>query len=58
MISALSFALGIPENAIALPGAKPDGDASHLSRFPSVHFTVAFADNALEYAKPSLAAMF
>ena len=43
---------------MAFPGAKPAGDASHLSRLPSVHLIVAFADSALEYAKPSLAAMF
>ena len=48
----------MPENAIALPGANDDGDVSHLSRFASVHLTVAFADKALEYEKPSLAAMF
>ncbi len=48
--SARSFYEGIPEKAIALPGAKPDGDVSHLSRLESVHLIVAFAESALEYA--------
>ena len=42
------MALPIPAKAIALPGAKPDGDFSHLSRLPSVHFSVALAAKADE----------
>ena len=43
-----SLALAIPAKAIALPDAKSAGDLSHLSKLPSVHFNVAFADNADE----------
>lgn len=46
--SARSFALPIPENAIALPGANPAGDASHLSKFASDHLRVALAERADE----------
>jgi len=42
------LALPIPAKAMALPGAKPDGDFSHLSRLPSVHFSVALAAKADE----------
>lgn len=43
-----SLALPIPAKAMALPGAKPEGDFSHLSRLPSVHFKVALAARADE----------
>lgn len=58
MRSARSFGFAIPAKAIALPGANPDGDLSHLSRLPSVHLIVAFDDKADEYAKPSFDAIF
>ena len=58
MISARSLGLAMPAKAIALPGAKPEGLFSHLSRFPSVHLIVALDERAPEYAKPSLEAMF
>lgn len=48
MMSALSFGLAIPAKAIALPGAKPDGLLSHLSRLPSVHLIVALEESAPE----------
>jgi len=48
MRSARSLALPIPEKAMALPGAKPDGDASHLSRLASDHFKVALDESAEE----------
>jgi len=43
--SARSFALPIPENAIALPGAKAAGDANHLSKLASDHLRVALAES-------------
>ena len=46
--SARSFALPMPEKAIELPGAKPEGEVSHLSRLASDHLRVAFADRADE----------
>ena len=48
MMSALSLALPMPAKAMAFPGAKPDGEASHLSRLPSVHLTVALEAKAVE----------
>lgn len=57
-MSARSLGLASPANAMALPGAKPDGDLSHLSRLPSVHLTVALVYRAFEYAYPSEDAMF
>ena len=47
-MSALSLGFEIPANAIALPGAKPEGEANHLSRLPSVHLMVAFEARAAE----------
>ena len=58
IMSARSLGLASPANAMALPGANPDGDLSHLSRLPSVHLTVALVYRAFEYAYPSEAAMF
>ena len=58
MMSARSFGLAMPAKAMALPGAKPDGLLSHLSRLPSVHLMVALEESAPEYAKPSLDAVF
>ena len=46
--SALSFALEIPAKAMAFPGAKPAGDASHLSKLASDHFRVALDERAEE----------
>ena len=46
--SALSLAEGIPEKAMAFPGAKADGLASHLSRLEADHFHVALEDKAEE----------
>ena len=46
--SDLSLALAIPAKAMELPGAKSAGPLSHLSRFPSVHLSVAFAASADE----------
>jgi len=43
-----SLALPIPAKAMAFPGAKPAGDFNHLSRLPSVHFSVALAARAEE----------
>ena len=51
--SARSFALPIPENAIAFPGAKAAGDVNHLSKLASDHLRVALAESADEYEKPS-----
>jgi hypothetical protein len=34
----------MPEKAIALPGAKAEGEASHLSRLASDHLRVAFEE--------------
>ena len=48
MRSALSLALEMPAKAIALPGAKPDGEASHLSRLASDHLSVALDERADE----------
>ena len=48
MRSARSLALPIPEKAMALPGAKLEGEASHLSRFASDHFKVALDESADE----------
>ena len=48
--SARSFAAPIPEKAMEVPGANPDGEASHLSRLASDHLRVAFAESADEYA--------
>ena len=53
-----SLADEIPAKAIALPGAKPAGALSHLSKLPADHFKVAFDDKAPEYENPSLEAMF
>ena len=55
--SARSFALPIPANAMAFPGAKPAGDCNHLSKLASDHLRVALAERADEYAKPSPEAM-
>ena len=57
MMSARSLGLAIPAKAMAFPGAKPDGEVSHLSRLPSVHLMVALEARAAEYANPSEAAM-
>ena len=46
--SALSFADGIPEKAIAFPGANAPGLVNHLSRFDADHFHVALDDSAEE----------
>ena len=46
--SPLSFEDGIPAKAMALPGAKDEGDFNHLSKLPADHFMVAFADKADE----------
>ena len=43
MRSERSFDAAIPAKAIAFPGAKSAGDLSHLSKFPSVHLSVALA---------------
>ena len=48
MMSARSFGFAIPAKAIAFPGAKPAGEANHLSKLPSVHLMVAFAERAPE----------
>ena len=44
MRSALSFTDGIPEKAIAFPGAKSAGAFSHLSKLAADHFKVALDD--------------
>ena len=46
--SSLSFIEGIPEKAIAFPGAKAAGALSHLLRFAADHFMVALDDRADE----------
>ena len=46
--SALSFADGIPEKAMAFPGANAEGLVNHLSRFDADHFHVALDDSAEE----------
>ena len=48
MRSARSLALPIPEKAIELPGAKPEGEVSHLSKLASDHLRVALDDRADE----------
>ena len=53
MRSLLSFYDAIPLNAMALPGAKPDGDVNHLFKLASDHLRVAFDERAAEYGKPS-----
>ena len=46
--SLLSFPLASPAKAIPLPGANSAGDFSHLSKFPSVHLSVALDASADE----------
>ena len=53
MRSALSFTDGIPEKAIAFPGAKSAGAFSHLSKLAADHFKVALDDRDEEYENPS-----
>ena len=57
IISYLSLTLGMPENAMELPGAKALGYFSHLSRLPVDHLSVALPDNAAEYENASLEAI-
>ena len=42
--SDLSLTEGMPENAIAFPGANPEGDFNHLSKLAADHFKVALDD--------------
>ena len=39
--SLLSLTDGIPEKAMAFPGANPEGDFNHLSKLAADHFKVA-----------------
>tara|TARA_B110000305_G_C19170698_1_gene507134 strand:- start:405 stop:551 length:147 start_codon:yes stop_codon:yes gene_type:complete len=48
MRSALSLTDGIPEKAMAFPGAKSDGDLSHLSKLAADHLRVALDERADE----------
>ena len=46
--SSLSLTDGMPEKAIAFPGAKAAGDLSHLLKLAADHFIVALDDRADE----------
>mgnify|MGYP000645402585 FL=1 len=43
--SALSLTDGMPEKAIAFPGAKSEGALSHLSKLAADHLRVAFDES-------------